>query len=303
MTLTATPATGSTFTGWSGGGCSATGACALTLTAATTVTATFAPQLVTLTVSKTGAGSGTVTSAPAGISCGATCAGSYASGTAMTLTATPATGSTFTGWSGGGCSATGSCSLTLTTATTVTATFALLPATSFSDDFARPDSTVLGRGWTEPRGDFFISGGKLWNGKANTLNLAMQESLVMAAGHLTADFTSVSNSGAPAFGLLFGYRDPLNYYAAYRQAGGSALLKIVRVVNGVETVLASVACPNPGRQQAFQLAVSFSANQISVSAAGGSVSASGVAVSAGGVGLMVRSGGRSHSVDNFVATP
>src|SRR5439155_65795 len=56
-----------------------------------------------LTVSKTGTGSGTVTSSPAGISCGTTCSASFTSGTMVTLTAAPAAGSTFTGWSGGGC--------------------------------------------------------------------------------------------------------------------------------------------------------------------------------------------------------
>jgi hypothetical protein len=121
VTLTATPATGSTFSGWSGGGCSGTGACTVTLSAATTVTATFTLQTFTLTVSKAGTGSGTVTGSPAGITCGTTCSAAFASGTAVTLTATPATGSTFSGWSGGGCSGTGACTVTLSAATTVTA--------------------------------------------------------------------------------------------------------------------------------------------------------------------------------------
>src|SRR4029453_17241822 len=91
VTLTATPVAGSTFTGWSGGGCSGTGTCIVTLNAATSVTATFAlQQSFTLTLSKSGAGSGTVTSNPVGISCGTTCSAAFASGTAVTLTATPA---------------------------------------------------------------------------------------------------------------------------------------------------------------------------------------------------------------------
>src|SRR2546427_5135707 len=104
VTLTASAAIGSTFTGWSGGGCSGTGSCTVTLSATTTVTASFtvSPSLVTLTVIKTGTGSGTVTSAPAGITCGTSCAASYASGTGVTLTAAAASGSTFGGWSGGG---------------------------------------------------------------------------------------------------------------------------------------------------------------------------------------------------------
>src|SRR5207249_8370662 len=80
-------------------------------------------QRSTLTVSKTGTGRGTVASSPAGINCGATCSASYNSGTTVTLTATPDTGSSFTGWSGA-CSGTGNCNVTLTASTTVTANFA-----------------------------------------------------------------------------------------------------------------------------------------------------------------------------------
>ena len=83
-------------------------------------------QTFGLAVVKIGTGSGTVTSVPAGISCGAGCSGSYAGGTAVTLTATPATGSIFTGWGGGGCSGTGPCTVTATT--TVTGTFTLQSA-------------------------------------------------------------------------------------------------------------------------------------------------------------------------------
>jgi hypothetical protein len=89
---------------------------------------TTAPQPidVTLTIAKSGAGSGTVTSSPAGISCGATCSHAYAHGTAVTLTATPAAGSTFAGWSGP-CTGTWNCGVTLNADTTVTAKFSLIP--------------------------------------------------------------------------------------------------------------------------------------------------------------------------------
>lgn len=78
---------------------------------------------VTLRVTKSGTGSGRVTSSPSGIDCGSTCSRSFSSGTNVTLTATPSTGSTFAGWSGGGCAGTGTCALTLNSSTTVTATF------------------------------------------------------------------------------------------------------------------------------------------------------------------------------------
>ena len=77
----------------------------------------------TLTVTKSGTGSGTVTSSATGISCGATCSAAYNSGASVTLTATAASGSTFAGWSGGGCSGTGTCTVAMSAATGVTATF------------------------------------------------------------------------------------------------------------------------------------------------------------------------------------
>ena len=76
----------------------------------------------TLTVTRSGAGAGTVTSVPAGVDCGSACTFSFASGALVALTATPAAGSTFGGWSGA-CSGTGSCSVTMSAATAVTATF------------------------------------------------------------------------------------------------------------------------------------------------------------------------------------
>ena len=131
VTLTATPTGGSTFTGWSGGGCSGTGTCVVPVTAATSVTATFAPPPlpVALTVTKSGTGTGTVTSAPAGINCGATCSALFGTGTTVTLTATPTGSDVFAGWSGGGCSGTGTCVVTLAAATTVNAQFDLGPQT------------------------------------------------------------------------------------------------------------------------------------------------------------------------------
>jgi Ca2+-binding RTX toxin-like protein len=74
-------------------------------------------------VSKTGAGTGTVTSSPAGISCGATCAANLPLGP-ISFAATPGVNSAFTGWSGP-CSGTAACSLgTPTRGATVTANFA-----------------------------------------------------------------------------------------------------------------------------------------------------------------------------------
>jgi hypothetical protein len=81
------------------------------------------PSTYTLSVSKSGDGSGTVASSPAGISCGSGCTSAYDEGTTVTLTAAADTGSTFSGWSGGGCSGTGACVVTMNADTGVTAAF------------------------------------------------------------------------------------------------------------------------------------------------------------------------------------
>jgi hypothetical protein len=121
VTLTAVPASGSAFSGWSGAGCSGTSNCTLTIAGATSVTATFVRQGFTLTVNKSG--NGTVTSDLSGIDCGSTCSASYAGGPSVTLTPTPASGATFLGWTGAGCSGTSSCTIIMTADATVTAAF------------------------------------------------------------------------------------------------------------------------------------------------------------------------------------
>ena len=81
------------------------------------------PVPETLIVAKNGDGAGTVTSSPTGIACGATCSHDYPNGTIVTLSEAPASGSTFVGWSGGGCSSNAICIVTMSNAVTVTATF------------------------------------------------------------------------------------------------------------------------------------------------------------------------------------
>jgi hypothetical protein len=76
-------------------------------------------------VSLAGTGTGTVTDGSA-ISCPASCTGTYAEGSTASLTATPAPGSVFTGWSGS-CTGSAACDVTVNSATAITATFKQLP--------------------------------------------------------------------------------------------------------------------------------------------------------------------------------
>jgi hypothetical protein len=94
------------------------------LTGTYTLNLSLVPQVM-LTVNKAGSGRGTVTSSPFGlISCGTDCSESFISGRGITLLANADSGFLFGGWSGGGCSGTGSsCFVTVNSDTTVTATF------------------------------------------------------------------------------------------------------------------------------------------------------------------------------------
>jgi Divergent InlB B-repeat domain len=127
VTLTASPSTGATFTGWSGGGCSGTGTCVITPTVDTTMTANFiGGQTTTNTLSVSVTGSGTVPSSPSGINCtsagGAACSASFNTGSVVSLTQSAASGSMFNGW-GGACSGVGTCVVTLSVNQSVAASF------------------------------------------------------------------------------------------------------------------------------------------------------------------------------------
>ena len=102
IVLRATPDPGSVFTGWGGACEGAEPTCTLELQRSERVTAIFdrtgAQTSFPLAVGKTG--EGTVRSSPAAISCEPSCSASFTSGTSVTLTATPAAGWTFAGWSG-----------------------------------------------------------------------------------------------------------------------------------------------------------------------------------------------------------
>lgn len=123
MTLTAVAAQGSLFIGWTGCMSPSGNSCFLNMAGPQSVTATFGLPSAALTVQKSGTGTGTITSTPAGISCGSSCLYYYPQNTSVTLTATPDAGSTFVSWSGCTSTSGATCTAGMAAATTVTATF------------------------------------------------------------------------------------------------------------------------------------------------------------------------------------
>jgi len=128
VTLIATPASGYTFTTW-GGACTGTStSTTIQVDGVKTCSATFtAAPIYQLTVSPTPTG-GTVSGS--GLSCGTgggTCQVSFGAPTAVTLTATPATGYTFTNWGGACTGTTASTTIQVDGIKTCSATFTARP--------------------------------------------------------------------------------------------------------------------------------------------------------------------------------
>jgi len=120
-----------------------------------------------VTVSKIGAGSGTVRSTPGGIVCGRDCAEPYAAGSSVTLQASPDPGSAFAGW-GGDCLGTGDCQLRLDGSKSVTAMFTAItpPNPVVNGDFEQG----LGVGWQQQLGRLIYTsaelGGSAYSGQS-----------------------------------------------------------------------------------------------------------------------------------------
>jgi hypothetical protein len=182
VSLTATASSGSSFAAWSGA-CTGTGACTVTMDAVKSVTATFNTNPIptfALTVTKTG--TGTISSSPAGIDCGATCTSSFNQGASITLTATPAAGSSFTGW-GSACTGTATCVVTMDAVKTVTATFTANPPANVSS--SKPSNAPADR--------MVIKG--------SSDNAALAFAFTLPGGSLSSITLNVSGSGNDATDL------------------------------------------------------------------------------------------------------
>jgi probable HAF family extracellular repeat protein len=156
LTLTATPAINSSFVGW-GGDCSgASAVVSVTLSSAKICIAQFnsSPGTSTLIVSKVGSGAGNVTSSPVGINCGLSCSAPFATGTTVTLSATPFAGSTFAAWSGDCNSSSSVVNITLAASANCTADFESNGTGGPTVTFARVDYPTASIPVAVASGDF-----------------------------------------------------------------------------------------------------------------------------------------------------
>lgn len=187
VTLTARPAPHSRFAEWLGVACDegTQPTCQITMSQAESITARFEPiPQVSLSVTKSGSGQGTVTSYPAGIECPGTCSHAFDQGSTAYLMAAPSPGSGFGGFSGAGCSGTATiCAVTMSSAASVTAEF-----TGAARGPAGPSSvgaTALKVGRVETRGP------------VATLHLTVAESgTAVAAGPRVRPLTRKLSAGA-----------------------------------------------------------------------------------------------------------
>jgi bilirubin oxidase len=127
VALTATPAAGYAFAGWSGAATGDVSPVTVTVDAAKAVTALFTPVRRALTLGVLPAGGGTVSADPA-----PDALGTYAHGTVVTLTATPAAAYGFASWSGAASGAVSPVTVITDADKAVTANFSLTPTPELS---------------------------------------------------------------------------------------------------------------------------------------------------------------------------
>jgi streptogramin lyase len=128
VTLKQVPAFGSAFSGWSGCDEETEGNCIVSMSKARSVSAEYT-LLPTKALTVNRSGNGTVSSKPKALKCAAACSstvGTFPEGAVITLTAKPGVGATFTGWTVGAGTCTGTtspCQVTMSEAVSLTAAF------------------------------------------------------------------------------------------------------------------------------------------------------------------------------------
>jgi hypothetical protein len=198
VTITATPASGYQFTGFTGSTNTSSNPLTLTLTSAMTETANFTPIVYQLTTSVNPSGGGTVTpSCPSGCS--------YNSGSQVTITATPASGYQFSNFTGTTNSSTSPLSFTMTGAANETANFVVTTpnpiVTAFSSNPAPVGTsvTIQGQNFGSTQGTVTFGQTTAAIGSWNATNITATVPTGLAAGALTVTVTTSAGAGTNTF--------------------------------------------------------------------------------------------------------
>jgi hypothetical protein len=106
------------------------------------------PSTFSLSVASGGSGAGQITSDLGSLQCALACEAEIRSGATVTLTASPAAGSAFSGWSGAGCEGTGSCTVEMSQARQVSASFAQIAGPPGPQGEARATASEIAQNGT-----------------------------------------------------------------------------------------------------------------------------------------------------------
>jgi len=146
VTLTATPASGYSFSNWGGDASGSQNPITITMNSNKSITAYFTTVWYTLTTSVSPSGGGSVS--PAG--------GTYAAGSQVTLTATPASGYSFSNWGGDASGSQNPITITMDANYSITANFEVIPPVQYSLTIS---STAGGSVTTPGEGSFTRNAG------------------------------------------------------------------------------------------------------------------------------------------------
>jgi PKD repeat protein len=189
---------------------------------------------------------------------------------------------------------------------------------AFSDTFDRSDSSSPGNGWQEAQGDLGIKSNELRNAPLKDTHIAIQPALSGLTHTAAASFASVDNNTGPHLGVVLRFLDPNNYYLLYRQSGGTSQLRISRIWNGIETILASAGTPQPALNTFFRIVADATGNKLTLKLCAATDTSTGITCSkiaqtltatdsvlaGGSVGVLLGTGTGStqqYRVDTFAA--
>ena len=244
-----------------------------------------------LTLTKTNANGGTVTSVPASISCGPGCSsanGSFVDGTSVVLSASPVSGSSFTGW-GGACSGAGTastCTLTITADTTVTAAFTPPPTITImsGNNQGAAISTAFGTSLVVKVLDSssapIANATVVFTVPSSGASAALSSTSVMTNASGLATVTAAANATAGAYSIIAGLSgSTISATFSLWNYGAASTISIVSGNNQSATVGTAFASPlaiivrDAASQPVPGVGVTFAAPATGARAALGSTSA------------------------------